>query len=91
MHHFAHHGEQIDLVIIDLIMPRMSGVACLEALRNLAPAVKAIACSGCSPVGRMDHLRAHGFRAYIKKPFVITELGEVVEGVLFGTSNWDCR
>ncbi len=46
---FVEHGETIDLLILDLIMPKMDGPAALEGIRKIRPGIKTIFFSGYSP------------------------------------------
>ncbi|MCX5733282.1 MAG: GAF domain-containing protein [candidate division NC10 bacterium] len=69
------HGHPFDVVILDLtVRGGMGGVETLRALRQLSPAVKAIASSGYAddPV-LLDPVR-HGFCGALAKPYRLTEL-----------------
>lgn len=43
---FHTHGAEIDLIILDLVMPRMDGQECLDRLLEIDPEVKVLATSG---------------------------------------------
>ena len=43
---FTAHREDIDLIILDLVMPRMSGEECLDKLLEIDPEVKVLGTSG---------------------------------------------
>jgi two-component system cell cycle sensor histidine kinase/response regulator CckA len=43
---FAHWKESIDLALVDLVMPGMSGRELTEQLRRLSPRLRIIWCSG---------------------------------------------
>lgn len=43
---FTAHREDIDLIILDLVMPRMSGEECLDKLLEIDPEVKVLGISG---------------------------------------------
>ncbi|MCC6522538.1 MAG: PAS domain-containing protein [Polyangiaceae bacterium] len=76
-------GEPFDVVILDLtVRGGMGGEEALQRLRALDPAVKAIVSSGYSDDASMaDHL-AHGFKAYLKKPYDLDALREAVKSLL---------
>lgn len=63
---YQKHQAEIDLVILDLSMPGMSGKETLAALRQLNPAVKVILSSGFSDVGTFDKMPAIDF---LPKPY----------------------
>ena len=44
--HFHEHHGSIDLVIVDLVMPGMNGMECLQALRSVDPKVRVVLSSG---------------------------------------------
>lgn len=74
--------ERIDLVILDLIMPGMSGRKCLEELVRIDPKAKVLVASGYSETGhRVDVIRA-GAKGFIGKPYDVKTLLNEVRGVL---------
>jgi two-component system, cell cycle sensor histidine kinase and response regulator CckA len=75
-------GQEISLVILDLIMPEMAGRQCLEGLLNINPAVKVVIASGYSADGRTRELLNSMGKEFIRKPYDIREVLEVVRSVL---------
>ena len=72
----------IDLVLLDLIMPGMSGRRCLEALISIYPQVKVVIASGYSDTQNgMDVIRA-GAKGFIGKPYEVRKLLSAVRDVL---------
>jgi len=59
----------ISLVILDLIMPGMGGVRCLEELRRIDPEVKVIITSGYSINKHMERVIREGAKGFIGKPY----------------------
>jgi two-component system cell cycle sensor histidine kinase/response regulator CckA len=59
----------IDLVVLDLIMPGMSGYQCLQALLETSRGAKVIVASGYSEDGKLQDTIAAGARSFIVKPF----------------------
>ncbi len=73
---------KIDLVILDLIMPKMGGKETFEMLKEIDPDVKVLISSGygIDPQAReMLDSRAKGF---IQKPYNIAEIAEVIKGII---------
>ncbi len=44
---FITHRQEIQLLVLDLIMPKMNGLEALNEIRKLQPEIKAIFCSAC--------------------------------------------
>jgi PAS domain S-box-containing protein len=79
---FRRHAAEIDLVILDLVMPRLKGEAALEQMRRIAPAVPAILVSGYDESGRIREIFAAGFGGFLQKPFRRQDLGKKVRDLL---------
>jgi CheY-like chemotaxis protein len=70
---FREHRREVALVISDAVMPRMGGLALVDALSAERPNVPFLICSGYSrtlPTGFFDDPR----RAFIAKPFARADL-----------------
>jgi two-component system, cell cycle sensor histidine kinase and response regulator CckA len=74
---FSQHQGQIDLVITDLVMPKMSGRELIDQLRRLASDVKVICSSGYSRA-----LRTEEEEMYLQKPFTSVDLLRKVKHAL---------
>jgi two-component system, cell cycle sensor histidine kinase and response regulator CckA len=79
---FRRRAAEIDLVILDLVMPRLTGEAALGQMRRIAPAVPAILVSGYDESGRIREIVAAGFGGFLQKPFRRQDLGKKVREVL---------
>jgi two-component system, cell cycle sensor histidine kinase and response regulator CckA len=79
---FRRHAAEIDLVILDLVMPRLKGEAALEQMRRIAPTVPAILVSGYDESGRIREIFAAGFGGFLQKPFRRQDLGKKVRDLL---------
>jgi PAS domain S-box-containing protein len=69
------HGE-IDLVILDMIMPGMGGGAVFDRIRSINPRAKVLLSSGYSLNGQALEILNRGCRGFIQKPFSIGQLDE---------------
>jgi PAS domain S-box-containing protein len=72
----------IDLVILDLVMPGMSGRECLEGLRNINPKAKVVITSGYSDTGPMKEAIEAGAKSFIGKPYEMKQLLQVAREAL---------
>ncbi|OIP65513.1 MAG: hypothetical protein CO150_08025 [Nitrospirae bacterium CG_4_9_14_3_um_filter_53_35] len=74
--------DQIDLVILDFMMPGMSGEETLLRLREINPHVRILLSSGYSREGKAKTLIDEGIQGFIQKPFVMQELDDAVRKAL---------
>ncbi|MBR9985412.1 MAG: cache domain-containing protein [Desulfosarcina sp.] len=75
-------GNNIDLVILDLIMPGMDGSGTFDAIREIYPKMPIILSSGYSLKGKATDIMQRGCNAFIQKPFNISELSQLIRKVL---------
>jgi PAS domain S-box-containing protein len=66
--------EEIDIVILDLVMPEMGGKQCLKKLKELNPEVKVIISSGYDPDGLADEETARLASSFISKPYKVGDV-----------------
>lgn len=71
-----------DLVILDMIMPKMNGRDCYTAMRQIRPDVPVILCTGFAREQDIQNMQDNGLRGVIRKPFRAAELNQVVSTVL---------
>jgi two-component system cell cycle sensor histidine kinase/response regulator CckA len=74
--------QEIELVILDLIMPGMGGQRCLEQLLQMDPDVKVLVASGYSPNGKTSEEYWAGARGFITKPYDTKEILAAIRKVL---------
>lgn len=79
---YERRSDEIAVVILDLIMPKMGGRQCLEALLDIDPSMKAVIASGYSADAMTKEIPVSGAKGFIKKPYAIRQLLEVVREVL---------
>jgi DNA-binding NtrC family response regulator len=72
----------IDLVILDVVMPKLGGVECLARLREIDSGVRAVLSSGYDPPAEVQELLAKGLVAFLPKPYTMAKLEEVVQQAL---------
>lgn len=75
---FAAHKDAIQLVLLDYVLPGMSGCEIFDRLREMRPEVKVMVSSGYSKDGEAADLLAKGCVGYIQKPFSLVELSQKV-------------
>lgn len=77
-------GGEIDLVIVDMVMPGMDGGKTFDRIREVVPSMPVILSSGYSLDGEATTLLQKGCNGFIQKPFNISELSQKVWEVLDG-------
>jgi nitrogen-specific signal transduction histidine kinase/ActR/RegA family two-component response regulator len=79
---FNSHQDEIDLVIVDMIMPGMNGGETFDRLRKKDPKVKVLLSSGYSLDRQAEKIMARGCNGFIQKPFSIAELSRKIRATL---------
>jgi CheY-like chemotaxis protein len=74
--------EEIDLVIIDMIMPDMGGGETYIRMKEINENVKTLLSSGYSINGQAEEIMDHGCIGFIQKPFSINELSIKIKKAL---------
>jgi two-component system, cell cycle sensor histidine kinase and response regulator CckA len=70
---------EVDLVILDMLMPEMTGVETLRHLKQMDPTVRAILCSAFVPGLDADNIQEEGFAGFIAKPFEVSNLLKIIK------------
>jgi PAS domain S-box-containing protein len=76
-----HHSE-IDLVILDLIMPEMSGRDTYYRLAKIDSNVPVLLASGYALAGESREILKRGNSSFIQKPYNMSELSKAVSEIL---------
>jgi two-component system cell cycle sensor histidine kinase/response regulator CckA len=75
-------GTSISLVILDMIMPDMSGGETYDRLKAMNPTVKVLLSSGYSINGQASEILERGCDGFLQKPFDIREVSRKVRDIL---------
>ncbi|MBN2790162.1 MAG: response regulator [Candidatus Delongbacteria bacterium] len=79
---FKKEHENIKLVILDMIMPKMDGEEIFRELKKIDPKVKVLVSSGYSVTNKITKILENGGSGFIQKPFNITDLSIKVKNIL---------
>ncbi len=79
---FKDRTETIDLVILDMIMPKLSGSETFDRIRELNPSVKVILSSGYSMDSDARTIMGKGCAGFIQKPYTIASLSRKIRDVI---------
>jgi PAS domain S-box-containing protein len=72
------HADALDLVILDLIMPRLGGHETYAHLRRLAPDLPVLIASGFSQNEAVAELIRQGAAGFLAKPYSLAQLSRTV-------------
>ena len=78
---FKEKYPEISLVMLDMIMPAMSGEEIFGELKKISPDVNVLMTSGMLIDSRLEGLLKKGVLGILQKPFTIDELIEKLESL----------
>ncbi|MDD5232240.1 MAG: PAS domain S-box protein [Syntrophales bacterium] len=79
---YRREKDRIDVVLLDMVMPRVGGEEVFEMLKSCNKDVPVILSSGYSLSGQAAGIMKKGCRSFIQKPFTMETLSERVRAVL---------
>ena len=79
---FRERGHLIDLVILDLTMPRMDGLGAFREMRKIRPDLHVLLSSGYSAEDSMGHFSDAGSVDFIQKPYSVDALLDKVHAAI---------
>ena len=82
------HGPQVDLVISDMTMPRLTGIELAKRLQTLDPPPPVIICTGHNEGLTQNDVAHLGVHQLLLKPVTVHKLAQVVRTVL-DTKRWE--
>ena len=75
-------ANEISLIILDLVMPDMSGKECFKGLKALNPDVRVVLSTGYSMDGKVQEIVDLGLAGFVQKPYRIETIGREIRAVL---------
>jgi PAS domain S-box-containing protein len=75
---FRRHHKRFDLVIVDMNMPNMDGMACVERLVAIDPEVRIVLSTGYSQQDLGDLLHSSNIMGFLQKPYLLQELSQLL-------------
>lgn len=78
---FQEDAASYSLVLLDMVMPVMSGRDCFFALKKLDPKIPVLLSSGFSHEEDLAALKANGLDGFIKKPYLSNSLSHAVSKI----------
>ena len=81
---FRERHNEIKAVIIDLVMPKMSGEQAYLEMKKIDPNVKSLLASGFRQDERVNLALSYGINGFIQKPFTLEILSKAMHDLLYG-------
>ncbi len=79
---YQQQEQDIDLVILDVVMPGMGGKETFQKLKGINPKIKVLLSSGYSTDGEVGEILKEGVEGMVQKPYKDEELIEKVREIL---------
>ncbi len=79
---YQENKDNIDMIILDMIMPDMGGSEVYDKIKAIDPEVKVLLSSGYSVEGQATEILKRGCNSFIQKPFNIKSLSGKIREVL---------
>ena len=76
---YQKYKNKISLVVLDIVMPHVSGEQVFHALSAINPAVKVILISGYDKQERSAAMLSRGCLGFLKKPFYVPTLEQTLQ------------
>jgi signal transduction histidine kinase len=75
---FREHADTISLVILDLSMPNLDGIAAFREMTRIRPHVRVILSSGYDEQDSIQDAGNQGLAGFIQKPYSLAKLREIL-------------
>lgn len=79
---FQEKYREIDIVVMDMMMPEMNGNEALEKMKKIDKNCKVIISSGYTNSTTIDESKESGVAGFLHKPYKISELNQLIAKIL---------
>ncbi|HOS97249.1 MAG TPA: response regulator, partial [Deltaproteobacteria bacterium] len=79
---FRERHKEIRAVLLDMIMPRMSGKETYQEIKAIDPEVKVLFSSGFKQDERVESVLELGVQGFVQKPYTLHELSRAMHRVV---------
>lgn len=74
--------NEVDLILMDLIMPEMGGIDLYRMLREISPSIPVVICSGFGVDGTLEEIACDEHAAVVQKPYKSDQLQDTLISLL---------
>jgi two-component system cell cycle sensor histidine kinase/response regulator CckA len=82
LEYYKDHFREIDLVVLDIVMPRLGGFDCFMGMKAVNPAIKAFAFSGYVINDEVNKMLKQGALGFVQKPFDVKSFSKAIQEAL---------
>lgn len=79
---FGRHQDEVEVVVVDMMMPYLDGAAAIEAMRRIKPGIPVVAISGLPEKAEAASQAAPSRSVFLQKPFSVRHLTDHVGRML---------
>jgi PAS domain S-box-containing protein len=79
--YYRRHHQEIDLVLLDMIMPVMDGDECFQQLKVCNPDIRVVLASGFTREADFGSTSWEGLAGFIRKPYTLEELSALLHRI----------
>ncbi len=79
---FSEKADTIDVVVLDMIMPGLSGKETYRRLKQIDPQVRVLLASGYAMEGQAEDILKEGCTGFIQKPFKMEQLSLTIQEIV---------
>ncbi|MBU4185743.1 MAG: PAS domain S-box protein [Proteobacteria bacterium] len=79
---YKKNQDDIDIVVLDMIMPNMGGGETYDRMKEINPDIKVLLSSGFSVDGEATQILERGCNGFIQKPFTMIEISTKIREIL---------
>ena len=79
---YRKNKDDIDIVLLDMVMPNMGGSEAYDRMKEINPKVKVLLSSGYSINGQATEILEQGCDGFIQKPFSVKKLSRKIREIL---------
>jgi PAS domain S-box-containing protein len=81
---FKERHSEIKAVLLDMVMPKMSGKDTYIEMKKIVPDVKVVLASGFKQDSRVEEVLQLGISKFLQKPYRFEDLSQVIYNLLYG-------
>jgi CheY-like chemotaxis protein len=79
---YRKNGDNIDIVVLDMVMPIMGGGEAYDRMKEINPDIRVLLSSGFSIDGEASEILERGCDGFIQKPFTMKQLSGKIKEIL---------
>jgi CheY-like chemotaxis protein len=79
---YKDNEDEIDMVILDMIMPELGGGEVFDKLKEIDPDIKVLLLTGYSLEGQAKEIMERGCHGFMQKPFTMVDLSQKIRRII---------